>query len=133
MTIDELSKRNSIDINREKFRAGIGEGRIGREKVILMKPLTYMNNSGMAVLDCANYYDIDPEDIIVITDDIDIPWGSIRIKQGFGGKSQWNEINNLPSKLTGLSRVKISVGKKIPQMDLADFVLSNFTEDEQRY
>lgn len=133
MTIDELSKRNSIDINREKFRAGIGEGRIGREKVILMKPLTFMNNSGMAVIDCANYYDISPQDIIVITDDIDIPWGSIRIKQK-GSAGSHNGMKSIIYHLNSqdFPRVKISVGKKIPQMDLADFVLSNFTKEEQK-
>ena len=133
MIIDELSKRNSIDINREKFRAGIGEGRIGREKVILMKPLTFMNNSGMAVIDCANYYDISPQDIIVITDDIDIPWGSIRIKQK-GSAGSHNGMKSIIYHLNSqdFPRVKISVGKKISQMDLADFVLSNFTKEEQK-
>lgn len=133
MTIDKLSEKNNIDINREKFRAGIGEGRIGREKVIFMKPLTYMNNSGMAVLDCANYYDITPEEIIVITDDIDIPWGSIRIKQK-GSAGSHNGLKSIIYHLNSqdFPRVKVSVGKKLPQMDLADFVLSNFSQDEQK-
>ncbi|MDO5017985.1 MAG: aminoacyl-tRNA hydrolase [Lagierella massiliensis] len=133
MTIDLLMKRNDILINKEKFRSGLGEGRIGREKVVLMKPLTYMNNSGMAVVDFANYYNLEPKDIIVITDDIDIPWGSIRIKQK-GSAGSHNGLKSIIYHLKSqdFPRVKIAVGKKHPKMDLADFVLSNFTNEEQK-
>lgn len=133
MTIDRLAERNNITINKEKFRAGIGEGRIGYEKVVLMKPLTYMNNSGMAVVDFVNYYNLYPDEVIVIADDIDIPWGSIRIKKK-GSAGSHNGLKSIIYHLQSqdFPRVKVAVGKKNPKMDLAAFVLSNFTEDEKK-
>ena len=132
MAIDILANNNGININKLKFHAAIGDGRINNEKVILMKPLTYMNNSGIAVKECADYYNIDIRDIIVICDDIDIPFGTIRIKK----KGSAGTHNGLKSIIYHLQddefpRIKISVGKKIPQMNLADFVLSNFNKDEK--
>lgn len=132
MTIDKIADDNNIIVNKAKFNAVIGEGRIGSEKVILMKPITYMNNSGIAVMECANYYNISVEDIIVICDDIDIPFGTIRIKKK-GSSGTHNGLKSIIYHLKddNFPRVKISVGKKIPQMSLADFVLSNFSSDEK--
>ena len=83
-------------------------------------------------MECSNYYDIPIEDIIVICDDIDIPFGTIRIKKK-GSAGTHNGLKSIIKHLKkdGFPRVKISVGKKIPQMDLADFVLSNFSKDEK--
>lgn len=132
MSIDRLADRNGISVNKLKFKSIIGEGRIGYEKIILMKPMTYMNNSGIAVMECANYYNIDAEDIIVICDDIDIPFGTIRIKKK-GSAGTHNGLKSIIYHLQddNFPRVKISVGKKIPQMNLADFVLSNFSKEEK--
>lgn len=132
MAIDKLADRNSISVNKLKFNSIIGEGRIGYEKIILMKPLTYMNNSGIAVMECANYFNIEIEDIIVICDDIDIPFGTIRIKKK-GSAGTHNGLKSIIYHLQddNFPRVKIAVGKKIPQMDLADFVLSNFSKEEK--
>ncbi len=132
MAIDKIADNNNIVVNRAKFNAVIGEGRIGSEKVILMKPITYMNNSGIAVMECANYYNISVEDIIIICDDIDIPFGTIRIKKK-GSSGTHNGLKSIIYHLKddNFPRVKISVGKKIPQMSLADFVLSNFSSEEK--
>ena len=131
MAIDKLAEENNISINKTKFHSLYGEGRINSEKVILMKPVTYMNNSGIAVMECSNYYNIPVDDIIVICDDIDIPFGTIRIKKK-GSAGTHNGLKSIIYHLKSdyFPRVKISVGEKIPQMSLADFVLSNFTKDE---
>lgn len=132
MAIDKIADNNGITVNKAKFNAVIGEGRIGSEKVILMKPITYMNNSGIAVMECANYYNIPIEDIVVICDDIDIPFGTIRIKKK-GSSGTHNGLKSIIYHLKddNFPRIKISVGKKIPQMNLADFVLSNFSSEEK--
>ena len=80
-TIELLADRNNIKLNKIKFKSIYGEGIIGGEKVILLKPQTYMNNSGMAVLDLYNYYKMLIENMIIIVDDIDIEFGTIRIRK----------------------------------------------------
>ena len=131
-TIDLLSHRNNIKINKIKFKSVYGEGFIGKEKVILLKPQTYMNNSGMAVLDVYKFYKLPIQNMIIIVDDVDIEFGTIRIrKQGSAGSH-----NGLKSIICNLNRddfprVKIGIGKKRQEQDLADFVLSRFSKDER--
>ena len=79
--IDLLAKEYSIDVSKIKHKALTGEGRVGTEKVILVKPITYMNLSGEAVVDICNYYNIDLENLIVVYDDIDLEVGKIRIRK----------------------------------------------------
>lgn len=131
-TIDLLSHRNNIKINKIKFKSVYGEGSIGGEKVILLKPQTYMNNSGMAVLDLYKFYKLPIQNIIVIVDDVDIEFGTTRIrKQGSAGSH-----NGLKSIIYNLNRddfprVKIGIGEKKQGQDLANFVLSKFSKDER--
>lgn len=131
-TIDLLANRNNIKINKIKFKSVYGEGFIGDEKVILVKPQTYMNNSGETVRDIANFYKIDPENIIVIVDDIDIEFSSVRIRR----KGSAGSHNGLKSIIYLLSRddfprVKIGIGKNGENQDLAGFVLSRFSKEER--
>lgn len=129
--IDLLAKEYSIDVSKIKHKALIGEGRVGTEKVILVKPMTYMNLSGESVADICNYYNIDLENLIVIYDDIDLDVGKIRIrKKGSGGTH-----NGMRSILKCLGtnefpRVRVGVSKPRPGQDLADFVLSRFRKEE---
>lgn len=131
-TINLLANRNNIIINKIKYKSIYGEGYIGGKKVILMKPQTYMNNSGMALLDLCNFYKLPLENVIVAVDDIDIEFGTIRIrKQGSAGSH-----NGLKSIIYHLQsedfpRVKIGIGNKREGQDLADFVLSRFNKDER--
>ncbi len=130
-TVDLLAERNNIEINKIKFKSVYGEGRINGKKIILVKPQTYMNNSGEAVRDIANFYKLDPSKIIVIVDDIDIDFASVRIRK----KGSAGSHNGLKSiiRLLGrddFPRIKIGIGKKHPQQNLADFVLSRFSKDE---
>lgn len=131
-TIDILSDRYGIDINKIKFKAVFGEGRIGSKKVILLKPQTFMNNSGISVREVVDFYKVPVENIIVVVDDIDIDFATVRVK----GKGSGGSHNGLKSIIQHIQtdkfpRVKIGVGKKHPNQNLADFVLSRFSKEEQ--
>lgn len=129
--IDILAKEYGISVTKIKHKALIGEGRIGAEKVLLVKPQTYMNLSGETLIDIYKYYKVDMENIIVIYDDIDLDVGKIRIrKKGSGGTH--NGMRSIIKCLgsTDFPRVRVGVSKPMPGQDLADFVLSRFRKEE---
>ena len=131
LTMDVLADKPGIEIKKLKFKSLIGEGRIGTEKVILVKPQTYMNNSGEALREIAAYYDIEPEELIVVYDDIDLAAGDLRIK-GKGSSGTHNGMRSIIYQLQydTFPRVRIGIGqsKMIP---LVDFVLGKPAEDER--
>lgn len=131
-TVDLLADRNNININKIKFKSVYGEGNINGEKVILVKPQTYMNNSGETVRDIANFYKLDPSELIVIVDDIDIDFASVRIKKK-GSAGSHNGLKSIIRLLGSdkFPRIKIGIGKRYPNQDLASFVLSRFSKDER--
>lgn len=131
-TIDLLANRNNIKINKIKFKSVYGEGIIGSEKVLLVKPQTYMNNSGITVRDIYNFYKVPPENIIVIVDDIDIDFATVRIKRR-GSAGSHNGLKSIIYLLQrdDFPRVKIGIGKKHDNQDLANFVLSRFSKEER--
>ena len=88
--IDEMSREYSIDVNKGKFKGVLGEGRIGGQKVLLLKPLTYMNLSGESVREVCDFYKIPVEDIIIIYDDISLPVGGLRIREKGSAGGQHN-------------------------------------------
>lgn len=115
-----------------KFHALIGDTRIGNHKVLVMKPQTMMNNSGVAVKECADFYKIPPEKIIVIFDDISLEPGKLRIKRK-GSAGGHNGIKSIIAHLgsENFPRIKMGVGAKPhPDYDLADWVLSNFPKKD---
>ena len=130
--VDYISGRSGIEINKLKHSAKVGIGMIGDKKVMLMKPQTYMNRSGIAVSDAARYYKIPVEHIIVFSDDISLDVGKVRIRRSGsagGQKGLASIIENLAS--DGFPRIKIGVGAKPnPEYDLGDWVLSKFTSSE---
>lgn len=131
--IDILAKEYLIDVSKIKHKALVGEGRIGTEKVILVKPITYMNLSGESVVDICNYYNIDLENLIVIYDDIDLDVGKIRIrKKGSGGTH--NGMRSIIKCLGSneFPRVRVGISKPQNGQDLADFVLSRFSKDDEK-
>lgn len=130
--IDLLASRNNIKINKIKFKSIYGEGIIGNNKVILLKPQTYMNNSGIAVLDLYNFYKLPVENIIVVVDDIDIEFSTIRVKAK-GSAGSHNGMKSIIYHLQSdnFPRVKIGIGQKQEGQDLADFVLSRFNREER--
>ena len=128
--IDELAKILNIDMTKKKFDAIIGEGRIEKEKVILIKPQTFMNLSGKSVIQFMDYYKLFPEDLIVIYDDIDIELGKIRIrKSGSGGTH--NGMKNIVNMIASEDFARIRVGTDKPKnMELVEYVLAPFTKEE---
>ena len=131
--IDLLAKEYSIDVSKIKHKALIGEGRVGTEKVILVKPMTYMNLSGESVADICNYYNVDLENVIVIYDDIDLDVGKIRIrKKGSGGTH--NGMRSIIKCLGSneFPRVRVGISKPKNGQDLADFVLSRFAKEDEK-
>jgi len=130
--IDEIGKQFSIDINKGKFKAVFGEGRIGREKVILLKPLTYMNLSGESVRAACDFYKIFPEDIIIIYDDISLPVSGIRIREK-GSAGGHNGIKSIISHINTdeFVRIKVGVGGKPDGGNLVNHVLGHFSKDDK--
>ncbi|WP_044566190.1 aminoacyl-tRNA hydrolase [Anaerococcus provencensis] len=131
LTIDYLANKHNIDVKKSKFKALYGQGEISGQKVMLIKPQTYMNNSGEAVRDFRNFYKFEEDKLIVIVDDIDIDFGKIRIKQK-GSAGTHNGMKSIIYQLQydTFPRIKVAVGKKPDYMDLANFVLSGFSEKE---
>ncbi len=133
--IDYLSEKYDIDLTEMKFKGMYGKGRIGNEKVILLKPLTYMNLSGESVRPVADYFKIDTEsELIVISDDIELDPGVIRVRPG-GSAGGHNGLKNIIALLghDKFSRVRVGVGKKPPRIDLADWVLGHFDDEDTVY
>lgn len=133
-TIDYLVEKHRIGQSGVKFNAMYGKGVIGGEKVILMKPLSYMNLSGGPVQEMASYFKIDPErEMIVIYDDIDLDPGQLRIRAR-GSAGGHNGIKDLINKLgtQKFLRIKVGVGAKPRGWDLADYVLSRFSTGDRK-
>lgn len=132
MVLDSLSKRLNIEISKYKFKAKLAEAEISGKRCLIMKPETYMNNSGQAVVEAMNFYKLDADHLIVIYDDISLEPGNMRIRRK-GSDGGHNGIKSI-IQLTGedkFPRIKIGVGKKPhPKFDLADWVLSRFKDDE---
>lgn len=132
-TIDMLAEANRISVLEAKQKALIGKGFIGGEKIILAKPVTFMNLSGESVRELVNYYKVDERDsLIVIYDDISLEPGQIRIRKK-GSAGGHNGIKNIIAQLghDEFMRIKIGVGEKPKGYDLADYVLSRFSGEEQ--
>lgn len=129
--IDKIAENLKIDMSKNKFDAIIGEGRFGNEKIILMKPQTYMNLSGNSVRQVMDFYKLDSENLIVIYDDIDIELGRIRIKKS-GGAGTHNGMRNIVQMISNenFPRVRVGTGKPKFQMDLAEYVLMPFSKEE---
>ena len=134
LAIDYISQRLNVKVNRAKFDALVGEATVGGQGVMLMKPQTYMNESGRAVRQAADFYKISPDHIIVLSDDVSLDVGIVRVRKSGsdgGQKGLRSIIYQLNS--DGFPRIKMGVGAKPhPEMNMADWVLSKFTEPEQK-
>lgn len=130
--IDKIADEYRIGLDTIKHKGVYGKGKIDGQTVILLKPMTFMNLSGESVSAVAAYYKIEPEDIIVVYDDINLDVGRLRIR-GKGSAGGHNGIKNIIAHLhtDEFPRVRIGVGMKPPKMDLADYVLSRFKDDER--
>ena len=132
MAIDSVAERCSVKIERVKFKARVSEARLGEKRVLLMKPETFMNLSGVAIREAASFYKIPPENIIVLHDEISFDPGLFRIRR----KGSAGGHNGLKSIIENLGsdefpRIKIGVGKKpTPEYDLVNWVLGRFPEED---
>lgn len=132
--VDYIADKIGTRINRVKFKSTVGEGTLNGSKVLFMKPSTYMNNSGEAVVEAMNFYKVPAENVIVLLDDINLDVGKMRIrtKGSDGGQKGMRSIIYLTGKDT-FPRIKVGIGKKPnPEYDLASWVLSKFTNDEMK-
>lgn len=131
ITIDKLADKYNIDINKEKHKALIGSGVIDGEKVVLVKPQTYMNLSGQAVFEVMNFYKEELSNLIVVFDDVDLPAGTIRIKER-GSAGTHNGVKSLVKELGSqeFKRVKVGIGTPNDNRDLIGHVLGKFTDEE---
>lgn len=132
--IDVLADRHRIPSSGIQHKAMYGKGMIAGQKVLLAKPVTYMNLSGESVAELVNYYKIDPtEELIVLYDDICLEPGAIRVRKK-GSAGGHNGIKSIIAKLgtDQFKRIRIGVGKKPENWDLADYVLSPFSKEERQ-
>lgn len=133
LCVDMLAEKHGFTVKKLKFKSLLGDAEIGGHRCLVMKPQTYMNLSGEAVRDAAQFYKIPPERIVVLFDDISLDVGKIRIRRK-GTDGGHNGIKNIIYHLNSdrFPRIKIGVGKKPhPEYDLADWVLSEFKKDEE--
>ncbi len=130
LCLDYLAAKYDIKVNKIKFKSLVGEGNIHGEKVILLKPTTFMNLSGEAVVQAAGFYKIDVSDIIVVYDDISLPLGSLRIREK-GSAGSHNGMKNIIYLLgkDNFPRIRLGVGAN-GDRDLADYVLGKFSKEE---
>jgi PTH1 family peptidyl-tRNA hydrolase len=133
LALDYIAESAGVRIDRAAFKAMTAEAVIAGVRVLLMKPQTYMNNSGEAVREAAAFYRIAPENIIVISDDINLDVGRLRVR-GKGSDGGQKGLRSIIYHLNAdtFPRIKLGVGKKPhPEMELADWVLSSFRKEEQ--
>ena len=131
IAIDYMSALFDIKVNKIKHKALIGEGKIEGERVMLVKPQTFVNLSGESVREIADYYKVPTENVIIIYDDISLEPGSVRIRKK-GSDGGHNGIKSIIYQLQSdtFPRIKLGVGAKPPGYDLADWVLAKFTDSD---
>lgn len=131
MAVDKLAADLNIDITKNKFKALYGEGTYKGEKIVLLKPMTYMNLSGESVREAMTWYKPDMADIFVAYDDMDIPLGSLRLRQK-GSAGGHNGIKSLIQHLgtQEFNRLRMGVGRPHPGTDVIKHVLTNFRKEE---
>ena len=129
--IDSINKKFNLSKQKPKFKGLLTTGNIGDKKIYAIKPLTFMNNSGICIRELLEYFKIDVEDVIVFHDDLDIEFGKIKAK--FGGSSAGHNGIASIDKFIGkeYSRVRIGIGKPENKLSVSDYVLNDFNEDEQ--
>ena len=131
---DELAERGRAPIQKLKHRALTNTLEIGGEKVLLMKPVTYMNLSGEAVGEAARFFKVPADHVLVISDDVSLPVGKLRVRRG-GSAGGHNGLKNIIQHLGSdqFPRIKVGVGEKPhPDYDMADWVLGKFQGEDRR-
>ena len=129
--IDAINQRFSLSKKKPKFKGLLTTGNISNKKVYAIKPLTFMNNSGICIRELIEYFKIDAKDIFVFHDDIDVDFGKVKAKFG-GSTAGHNGIASI-DKFIGkdYSRVRIGIGKPDTKISVSEYVLNNFNEEEK--
>lgn len=134
ITIDSFANSRGVKVDKLKFKALTAECRVGGEKVLLMKPQTFMNNSGEAIGEAARFYKIPPENVIIISDDITLSPGNMRIRRK-GSAGGHNGLKSIIAHLgsENFPRIKLGIGdRENHDRSLADFVLGKFSKEETK-
>ena len=134
LAMDYISQRCGATVNRSKFKALVGEGNIAGKRVLLMKPQTFMNLSGEAVAEAAKFYKVPIENIVVLSDDVNLDVGRMRVrKSGSDGGQKGLRSIILQMNSDAFPRIRFGVGKKPhPDYDMADWVLGAFSEADKK-
>jgi len=135
MAAEHIARRHNFsDFKKSKFKGDVAEGKLGTEKVILLKPTTFMNLSGEAVLPAASFYKIPPENIVVFYDEIDLEPTKLRVKQG-GGHNGHNGLRNIDQHLgKDYHRVRLGVGRpEAGKAEVHNYVLGNFAKSDDKW
>ena len=132
MVADALADKLEIPLKRVKFKAQIGNGKLGDIPVIIAKPLTFMNNSGEVVAPLVRYFKVPLERLLVIHDDMDLPLGTLRMRPS-GGSAGHNGMLSIFDKLgtNAIPRLRVGIGRPPGRMDPADYVLQDFPRSEE--
>ncbi len=130
LVLDALAANLGLSFNKTKFKSIYAEGNIGTEKVILVKPQTFMNLSGESVRPWMDYFDLTEEDVVIIYDDMDLPVGKIRLRIQ-GGHGGHNGVKSLIQHMgtKNFNRIRVGVGRPFPSQDVVSHVLSPFSKD----
>ncbi len=131
LAADAIHGRHGFDPWRNRFSANIAEGRMGSGKCLLMKPMTFMNNSGQAIGEAMRFYKLEPDDVVVIHDELDLPPGKLRVKSG-GGVAGHNGLRSTAAHIgPEFRRVRIGIGHPGNKNLVHRYVLHDFARDEQ--
>ena len=131
-TINKLAKTYNIEINKNKFKGIYGTGIIENEKVILLKPQTYMNLSGDSIIETIHFYKIELKDIIIIYDDMDVEVGNIKIRKK-GGAGSHNGMKSVIQNIQSeeFTRIRVGIGKPEDNQDKINYVIEKISEEEK--
>ncbi len=131
-TINKIADQYGIEVKKKKFDSLYGEGKIGQEKVILLKPQTYMNLSGKAILQVVQFYKISMEEVFIIYDDMDIEPGHIKIRKK-GGTGSHNGMKSVVQELQteDFARIRVGIGKPQFKEDRINYVIGTVPEEER--
>lgn len=132
LVVDRLAERWGASVDRNQFKAHVGSARIRDASAVLCKPQTFMNLSGESVVSLRGYYKVPDADVLVVHDEVDLPFGEVRLKQG-GGHGGHNGLRDLQSRLSGggFGRVRVGVGRPPAGWDTADYVLAAWSPEQE--
>lgn len=133
LVIDMFADKHDLSIDQKKFKALFSQADISKQKVYLLKPQTYMNLSGESLNEARQFFKIEPQNIIIIHDDLDFPFGAVKIKIG-GGSGGHNGLTSIIERLgtSDFIRVRMGIGRPTGHIDPADYVLQPYSEEQNK-